>query len=235
MKKGGKKTATKAAAKKMHAAIIIDRSGSMRCMWGEAKSHFREQIAAMKKESEGMDITVSLTFFDDEIEILGPRLSLKQAEELDLDKYSPRGCTALYDAIGTTVGRLKKFKNTEDTAFLVVTITDGLENASSDYTQEKIQKEVKELTKSKRWTFTFMAANIDGQHVAQGMGMSSANVMQFSGTSKGMSHANFVAASATGGLTRSVKLGGNISLDNMYEGNEDVTIEDSKAQSVNNK
>ena len=56
-------------------------------------------------------------------------------------------------------------RNTEDSVVVVTIITDGLENASREYSGAAVRKLVEEL-KGEGWTFTYMGANQDSAGVA---------------------------------------------------------------------
>ena len=82
------------------------------------------------------------------------------------EQYYVRGCTALLDAIGGAIhhiGNVHKYAREEDrpakTIFVIT--TDGMENASRQYTYDKIQRMVKKQQKKYGWEFIFIGANID--------------------------------------------------------------------------
>ena len=90
--------------------------------------------------------------------------------------YYVRGCTALLDAIGGAIHHIKnvhKYAREEDrpekTIFVIT--TDGLENASREYSYDKVKKMVEHQKEKYGWEFLFLGANIDAIEVAGSMGI----------------------------------------------------------------
>lgn len=138
--------------------FIQDRSGSMQDGWEEALSGFKEFVRNLQQDSE-KDKTVeylfSLTTFDT---VVDTPIIAKAIADVPLDalvKFGPRGYTALYDAVGTTI------KNTEDNShgadkIIVVIVTDGQENSSSEWSKEKLHQSIDAKLSLGNWTFTYL-------------------------------------------------------------------------------
>ncbi len=172
-----------------YVAFVIDRSGSMMDIKEKAIDAFNEQLQTLRKES-GADIKtlVTTTMFNDSV-YPGDSIPLASVDELNEDTYRPSGLTALFDAIGETVLSVaKRYRDDDsDAAVLFVIITDGLENASMKFKQDKIKSMVEELEKTDRWSFTFLAANQNPLETAVGvLGLQMGNVMQFQADAEGM-------------------------------------------------
>jgi len=105
-----------------------------------------------------------------------------------MDDYQPCCCTPLYDAMGFTLTTMRKHVKTVDDAVVVVTIiTDGLENASKEYTGAAV-KELVEQLKGEGWTFTYMGANQDSTEIAFNLSIRNSRNFDYSahGTMAGM-------------------------------------------------
>ena len=88
---------------------------------------------------------------------------------LDVKSYHPRGATPLHDAMGQGITRLRALTDGyADYRVLVTILTDGIENASREYSQAAIQALVEELTE-KNWTFTYYGANHDARRAADSL------------------------------------------------------------------
>ncbi len=175
-----------------YVAFVIDRSGSMTSIKQKAIDSFNEQLQTLRKKS-GADIRtlVTTTMFNDFVEP-GDVVPLASVEELTSQAYKPSGLTALFDAIGeTTLKVAKRYREDDsDAAVLFVIITDGLENASMTFNQDRIKSMVTELEKTDRWSFTFLAANQNPLETAVGsLGLQMGNVMQFRADNAGMAGA----------------------------------------------
>ena len=98
--------------------------------------------------------------------------------------YRPDGMTALYDAIGHTVLQTDQRLQAEgrgDEKVLVVVMTDGLENSSTDYDAHAIAELVRTYDERPNWTFVYLGAGHDtiqaAQDAAAPMGYKKANAM----------------------------------------------------------
>ena len=151
--------------------IILDRSGSMECIRKAAVDGFNETLAGIKKAQEKFADTqehyVSLvTFCSCETKHVFDKTPVADASPLKVEDYQPCCCTPLYDAMGITLTAMRKHVEKIDDSVVVVTIiTDGLENASQEYSGKAI-KELVERLRGEGWTFTYMGANQDAVEVA---------------------------------------------------------------------
>jgi len=154
---------------------ILDMSGSMRSLKDEVIGAFNRFVTE-QQELPGK-AKLSLILFDDVYELIHDRIALDKVPELTSEVYSPRGMTALNDAIGKTILNMKK----KDKKKVICMIqTDGAENASQEFSGINGQNKIKELIKEKEelgWKFMFLGANIDAQQVATGYGMAKGSAM----------------------------------------------------------
>lgn len=164
-------------------ALVVDRSGSMspiaKDMEGGIATLFKDQA-----EMEGTCL-VTVTQFDDKYEVLGTNVPV---EKIDSYTLTPRGSTALFDAIGKTVATLKDRVATttisaQPKTVIVSIITDGYENASKEWKQAAI-KDLIEAQKAKGWIFTFLGANQDAILTAEGLGIAAGQTMTYTGDSE---------------------------------------------------
>jgi len=123
--------------------FILDRSGSMRGLEDDVIGGFNSLIEKQKKE-EGEAI-VSIVLFDDQYELTQDRVNINVISPLTEKEYFPRGSTALLDAVGKTIYDLGvKLRDTEEKdrpqKVLIVITTDEYENASQEYSYDKIKE-----------------------------------------------------------------------------------------------
>jgi hypothetical protein len=155
-------------------AYILDRSGSMQCMVEPAIAGFN-QVLREQREAPG-EARLSLILFDDQYELPCDRLPLEEVPDLDTTTYVPRAMTALLDAIGRTINeidqRLDSMLEAERPGKVMVAIfTDGLENASREFSLDRINHLIREKRENHGWEFLFLAANQDAIATARGMGI----------------------------------------------------------------
>ena len=179
---------------------ILDRSGSMRSILDDAIGGFNTFIEGQKSEEGEARITVAL--FDDQYELLQDGANLTDAVVLDHKNFVPRGMTALYDAIGKTVSRLKERRvNGEIDGAIITILTDGHENASTEYTRASIKELITECETNYGWTFIYLAANQDAFAIGGSLGISAGNAMNFTASAAGTE----TVFKDMGGYTRSYR------------------------------
>ena len=153
--------------------FILDRSGSMGGLEEDTIGGFNAMIEKQKKEKG--ECLVSTVLFDHEVSTLHDRVPLADIRPMTRNDYYVRGCTALIDAIGMTVDHIEKvhrYIRKEDvpahTMFVIT--TDGLENASKEYSADKVRKMIGKK-KEDGWEFLFIGANIDAVKTAKHFGI----------------------------------------------------------------
>jgi hypothetical protein len=187
-------------------AIILDRSGSMESCKESTVAGFNEFIRS-QKEIPGAAM-VKLVQFDDQYETAFDK-RLEECPELNQSTFVPRGSTALLDAQGRTIVELGQElaalpESERPSKVIVVTLTDGLENASRQYNLEKIGEMIREQRDKYNWDFVFLGANQDAIATAAAMSIPLPSAMSYS-TSKAGIAATMAAVSNYVGAARKGK------------------------------
>lgn len=162
--------------KKMDVVFILDRSGSMYGSEKDTIGGFNNYI----KKNKNMDYKVTTILFDDKYEMLYERLDINRVKKITEEDYYVRGCTALLDALGKSITYMDN-KKSEKALFIIT--TDGLENASKEYTKEKIKKMIKT---HKNYEFMYIGADIDSYQEGESIGIKRTNISNYKKTSKGI-------------------------------------------------
>jgi len=177
--------------------FILDRSGSMSGLEADTIGGFNAMIEKQRKEDG--EAYISTILFDDRQEVLYDRVPVGKVEPMNDKQYYVRGCTALLDAIGGAVHHISnvhKYAREEDrpekTMFIIT--TDGMENASHQYTYDKVKKMVEKVEKKYGWEFLFLGANIDAIEVAGRFGIGADRAINYECDSKG-TQLNYAALS----------------------------------------
>ncbi len=136
-------------------------------------------IQEQAKEPERHLLT--LVQFDTEYEIVHRGVPIEKVSEYRLE---PRGMTALLDAVGRSINetgiRLKGMKEADRPGLVIFVITtDGLENSSTEFTQDQIKEMIDHQQSKYGWHFTFLGANQDAFAEAGAMGMRAGGVANF--------------------------------------------------------
>ena len=147
-----------------HICVVLDASGSMSVLHETTIQSFNEFIQTQKKE-EGKTVVDVFQFANSTRRIV-KSLDISTINENLMSDYVCAGCTAMYDAICTAIDTLgKEFaampEHERPANVLVAILTDGLENASRQFTCEDVKKRIKLQTETYSWEFMFLAANQD--------------------------------------------------------------------------
>lgn len=169
--------------------FIIDRSGSMSGFESDTVGGFNSMIEKQKNEGEGM-VYVSTVLFDNYSEVLHDRVPICEIRPMTARDYRVRGCTALLDAVGGAIhhiSNIHKYARPEDvpahTIFVIT--TDGMENASRNYSGKRVKDMIKRKTEKYGWEFIFVAANIDAVKTAENIGIRCERAAGYKQTKKG--------------------------------------------------
>ena len=191
-------TPNKASNGEVLITLVLDETGSMNSCWDSTISSVNDYIGTQKGQ-EGV-ARVSLFKFStggyasrrygnnaasvqagNAIRTVFESKLVAEVEELNRQNYTPNGGTNLYDAIGNTIRRIEAqlAPLTEVPDVLVVIVTDGGENASTEYTLDAVKSLVK-AKEQEGWTFVYLGANQDAWQVGASFGLSKGQTMSYS-------------------------------------------------------
>lgn len=187
-----------------HDFILMDRSGSMRPLWEEALNSVNGYVK--KLANDNVDTGVTLATFDKDdgklqFDVIRDRITPKTwASVTDADAV-PRGMTPLNDAIGRTVSLANKgFNGTPYDKVAIIIMTDGMENASEEYTHEAAKKLLDEC-RAKGWQVIFLGANFDNAAQATSYGNMRGQTVNSSRRNLGQTMTHMASARASYGAT----------------------------------
>lgn len=168
--------------------FILDRSGSMSGLESDTIGGYNAMLEKQKKEPGEAIITTVL--FDDRYELLHDRINLRGIEPITDNEYFVRGSTALMDAVGKTINKIGNVQKhtAEDERpehVMFVITTDGMENASREFSYEKISQMIEQQKVKYGWEFIFFGANIDAIATAERMGIGKDRATNFHADSEG--------------------------------------------------
>lgn len=201
-----------------HATILVDRSGSMTNIADDMVGGIRSFIEEQRKVDGTM--TVTYVTFDapqgrntfsgigrglastpaHTTEFVG--LDINDDSILDRIVLHPRGATALHDSqaaaiieTGTWLREMPEDERPERVMF--ITVTDGYENASSEYTADKVKALVDRQANEYAWNFVYLGANQDAFAAGSAMGLRQGQTMNYAATTRGVRSAYTVLAAST--------------------------------------
>lgn len=177
--------------------FILDKSGSMAGLESDTIGGYNSMLK--KQQLEPGEAIVTTVLFDDDYELLHDRINIKGIRPITEQDYFVGGCTALLDAIGKTIhkiGNAQRHTSEAERAAKVMFVitTDGMENASKEYSYAKIRTMVERQQQKYGWEFIFLGANIDAFDTARDIGIKPDMTANYHADSIG-TQVNFMAVS----------------------------------------
>ena len=140
---------------------IIDMSGSMGPHAADLTRAYNEDyLKAMRCSPSADDILVSTILFDDQVVLLHGYVGLEDAAELTPKTYTPRGATALYDAVAGGLSNMVLYaqqlrQSGVSVRGVVVVYSDGDDNDSKQK-PGAVRRMVEDLLKQEVYTFAYV-------------------------------------------------------------------------------
>jgi uncharacterized protein YegL len=168
-----------------HIVLLIDRSGSMTSIKKDMEGGLKEFIDKQKLESGKCTITAAQ--FDYEYDLIYKMKNLQEVVDIIIE---PRGSTALIDSmcrlideVGNDLANLSESERPDKVLF--ITITDGEENASREFTSEILKEKIKHQEEVYKWSFTYIGANQDAFSVSRNLGVKGSSTLNFNASDTG--------------------------------------------------
>ena len=156
----------------LHICFVLDESGSMYNSVDDVIGGFQKLIDEQKGEKNG-ECIISLYRFSDTVkkDYIG-----KPVDEVSKLIYSPCGCTAMNDGVGTAIDEIGKWLSDMDESErpsknMIVIMTDGQENASKEYNFDTVKAKIKHQEEKYSWTFVYMGTNLQDLKDANRLGI----------------------------------------------------------------
>jgi uncharacterized protein YegL len=168
--------------------FILDKSGSMSGLEKDTIGGYNSMLA--KQQAVDGECHITTVLFDNDYELLHDRIDLKAVSPITEREYQVGGSTALLDAIGRTIHKIGNAqRNTADDyraeKVIFVIITDGEENASREYSAEKVKAQIERQKTKYGWEFIFLGANIDAVETAGSFGIAPDRAVEYLADSEG--------------------------------------------------
>lgn len=187
--------------------FTLDRSGSTANIWEDIEggfNHFKNDQAQVEGRA-----WIILTAFDSDIDEVYHAWDARHIPDLpeiatDHDEIGPRGSTALLDATAKTIHRTQKWLDDNpwfNGKVIQVIATDGYENASREYTNERL-KNLIESKKDQGWDFIYLAANVDAWATGGAFGINPGDTVQYNPDARSVGNTySTLSAAVTGSRT----------------------------------
>jgi hypothetical protein len=166
--------------KTLNVVIVLDRSGSMDVVRERTIDAFNDFIGKQRKEPGAETTFFSLYIFWDKVERLWSAVPVDRVTNLTPSTYHPNGNTALLDAIAMAIKETEQQGNV-----LIVCLTDGMENASRNYSFTAIRDLIR-LKTDCNWEFLWLGSDEQSREFALELGIPSENIELFKVTDEGI-------------------------------------------------
>ena len=186
----------------LHICFVLDESGSMYNSIDDVTEGFQKLIDEQRKEKNG-ECIISLYRFSDTVkkDYIG-----KPVDEVPRLTYSPWGCTAMNDGVGTAIDEIGKWLSDMDESErpsknIIVIMTDGKENASKEYDFDVVKKKIKHQEEKYSWTFVYMGTNLQDLRDANRLGIKMRSVSDSRNITANYSYIDTYATALRNGTT----------------------------------
>ena len=172
---------------KTYHLMLLDSSSSMNTVKKSTISGLNEQLQSIKKAEKDFDdqeqIVCFITFGSEVEHSSLWNKKIDSIEDFNDENYTPNGLTALLDATGIGINKLRneiKSDLQQRKANVVVTIfTDGEENNSKEYNSTEVSNLIKEVKETGQWTVTFVGCSDNAFEVAQSLGIGRGDTLHY--------------------------------------------------------
>lgn len=175
--------------KKQYVGLVRDHSGSMAHLAVTAMKDYNTLIGEIKTASDKFDIDTIVSAVECgrgyEGEVRTDFLNSSVSRLKPLTSYVTDGSyTPLFDSVGAIIDALEKAPDAKNgsVSFLVMVVTDGMENRSTKWNGRTLGDRIIRLMQSDRWTFTFRVPYGSKTHLVN-LGIPAANILEWDGRS----------------------------------------------------
>jgi Mg-chelatase subunit ChlD len=165
--------------------MLLDRTGSMQGRWDEAVSSVNAYVEQVR-DAAGVDLLtdqdrVTLAAFDHfgaglDLQVLRDGQPMKEWKPLGISEVTPRGNTPLLDAV-VRIAAMAEARASEKTVLVVM--TDGKENASTECTKQDAKAAIGRL-QARGWQVVYLGVQFDAFDQAGQLGIALGQTMSAS-------------------------------------------------------
>ena len=187
---------------KQYIGIVRDHSGSMQSLAKTAMADYNAQLAVLRDGAKKHKLTTLVSTvicgWSAQEPVKRETVNTPISKVQDIKQYVCPGMTPLRDSVGELIDIMENMPDAKDkdVAFLVLVITDGMENASKQWDTKKLSEKIKKLQGTDKWTFTFRVPQGHTRYITD-LGVHAGNVVEWEQTAEGLRKVSDWTAGAT--------------------------------------
>jgi len=165
-----------------HVCLVLDRSGSMQAIHDDALGGVNSYITSAKQDRALYESRFSMiTFSSESLDTIRKNEVMETVKPISSEEYRCGGWTPLYDAIGRGIGVLDEaMQGKVGAKAILVVMTDGQENASREFSHEKISALLK-ARQEQGWLVTFLGEGLEVSRQGTNLGTYAGSVAAYAG------------------------------------------------------
>jgi len=165
-----------------HVCLVLDRSGSMQAIHDDALGGVNSYITSAKQVRALYESRFSMiTFSSESVDTIRKNEVMETVKPIASEEYRCGGWTPLYDAIGRGIGLLDEaMEDKVGGKAILVIMTDGQENASREFSHEKISGLLK-ARQEQGWLVTFLGEGLEVSRQGTNLGTYAGSVAAYAG------------------------------------------------------
>lgn len=194
---------------KNYIGFSLDHSGSMSSITKAAARDYNNNIDAIKENAikQNQDTIVSVVKCGVGVgaknvrEVVNSSVIMLQTLDENYGYVADGSATPLFDSVGELIEMFEQVPDGNDrkVSFLIMVITDGIDNASYKW-KYTLGRKIVELQSTDRWTFVFRVPHptysINYKQKLIDLGIPSGNILEWEQTEKGVEKASIMTRSA---------------------------------------
>jgi hypothetical protein len=175
----------------------------MQAVHADALGSVNSYIEAAKRDKALYESRFSLiTFSSESVDTIRQGQIMETVKPIGSEEYRCGGWTPLYDAIGRGIGVLDEALDGKPGKAVLVIMTDGLENASREFSFEKITELIK-ARQEHGWLVTFLGEGLDVAKQGAKLGTHASSVAHYASRA-GLQAAGKVLAASSARYAKAV-------------------------------
>ena len=167
-------------------SILLDRSGSMMSIADDIVDGLNRLLTQQRTQPGRVIVTLAQFDTHNPFELVIDAVPLREVTDMDRAWFQPRGGTPLFDSIGRLISHVEgsNLGQTESVDHVVVIVTDGEENSSTEFNRQQVFDLIDRKGKD-GWVFIYLGSEPQSYADADALAVSHANARHWDKSAHG--------------------------------------------------